>query len=184
VTFVNEHRQSLPTYSPPSFSQTDSASPIITSSYPGLRRTNPGPRLSPRVTSSPWDQTISTQARISNEPSVIYQPSFESRIPVPLPTTANRVQPEAWEQATQVSIPRTNEDQFGVLIEKQCNLTEIIMQQNQRSLIPRLALSKFSGDPTEYNIFIQGFNSQFHNKLNSNSDRLRYLDQYLKGEAK
>ncbi|CAB4017958.1 Hypothetical predicted protein, partial [Paramuricea clavata] len=184
VTFVNEHRQSLPTYSPPSFSQTDSASPTITSSYPGLRHTNPGPRLSPRVTSTPWDQTIPTQARISNEPSVVYQPSFESRIPVPLPTTANRAQPEAWEQASQVSIPRTNEDQFGVLIEKQCNLTEMIMQQNQRSLIPRLALSKFSGDPTEYNIFIQGFNSQFHNKLNSNSDRLRYLDQYLEGEAK
>ncbi|CAB4026752.1 Hypothetical predicted protein, partial [Paramuricea clavata] len=143
VTFVNEHRQSLPTYSPP-------------------------------VTSTSWDQTISTQARISNEPSVVYQPSFESRIPVPLPTTANRVQPDAWEQASQVSIPRTNEDQFGVLI----------MQQNQRSLIPRLALSKFSGDPTEYNIFIQGFNSQFHNKLNSNSDHLRYLDQYLEGEAK
>ena len=58
------------------------------------------------------------------------------------------------------------------------------MQQNQRSLIPHLALSRFSGDPTEYNIFIQGFNLQFHNKLNSNSDRLRYLDQYLEGEAK
>ena len=149
-----------------------------------MRHTNLNPRRSPKVTSTTLDQVISTQARIRNEPSVVYQPAFESSIPAPTPVAANRAQPEVWEQATQVLIPRTSEDRFGVLIEKQCNLTEMIMQQNQRSLIPRLALSRFSGDPTEYNIFIQGFNSQFHNKLNSNSDRLRYLDQYLEGEAK
>ena len=149
-----------------------------------MHHTNLNPRRSPKVTSTTLDQVISTQARIRDEPSVVYQQAFASSIPAPTPVAANHTQPEVWEQATQVLIPRTSEDRFGVLIEKQCNLTEMIMQQNQRSLIPRLALSRFSGDPTECNIFIQGFNSQFHNKLNSNSDRLRYLDQYLEGEAK
>ena len=121
-----------------------------------MRHTNLNPRRSPKVTSTTLDQVISTQARIRNETSVVYQPAFESSIPAPTPVAANRAQPEVWEQATQVLIPRTREDRFGVLIEKQCNLTEMIMQQNQRSLIPRLALSRFSGDPTEYNIFIQG----------------------------
>ena len=70
------------------WNRTDSASPIISSSCPGLRHTNPGPRLSPRVSSTPCDQTISMQARTSNEPSVVHQTSFESRIPVP--TMCNR----------------------------------------------------------------------------------------------
>lgn len=137
----------LPAYSPPSFSYSDSAMSVITLSYPGLRHTSPPLALG--VSSTPFDQNISTQ---TNEQ----------------------------EQAT----PRSYENRFGLLIEKQCNLTEMIMQQNQQTLLPRLELTKFAGDPTDYNIFIQGFNSQFHAKLTSNSDRLRYLEQYLEGEAK
>ena len=60
----------------------------------------------------------------------------------------------------------------------------MLIQHNLQSLLPHLALSKFTRDPIEYNTFIQGFNSQFDKKLSSNADRLRYMEQYLEGEAK
>ena len=45
-------------------------------------------------------------------------------------------------------------------------------------------LSKFSGDPIEYNTFIRGFESQIERRLSSNDTRLRYPEQYLESEPK
>lgn len=58
------------------------------------------------------------------------------------------------------------------------------MEHNQQILLPRLALPIFKGNPIEYTTFIRGFDMQFDQKLSSDSDRLRYLEQHLEGEAK
>ncbi len=158
MTIVDEHLQKVPAYSPPSFTPTYPASPVASSSYPSLRHTNYGPRLLPRVTSTPWDHDNYLYPRINRLLSTAYRTFMELD--------------------TQLLTSRTGDNQFNVLIEKQCNLTRCLC--NKTNAVSFHA----SGDPTEYNIFIEAFNSQFHLKLDCNSDRLRYLNQYLEGETK
>lgn len=122
----------------------------------------------------------------ANSPSSTYRP-FEPRThevpPVSYNATSFR-QPETRRNTTHMTNQTVNEDRFRLLIDRQCDLTEMLMQQNQQSLLPRLSLPRFKGDPIEYTTFIQGFDMQFGKKLKSDSDRLRYLDQHLDGEAK
>ena len=57
------------------------------------------------------------------------------------------------------------EDRLGLLINRQCNLTDMLIQQNEQSLLPRLYLPMFVGDPIEYTTFIQVFDMQFGRSL-------------------
>ncbi|KAK3700746.1 hypothetical protein QZH41_001902 [Actinostola sp. cb2023] len=69
-------------------------------------------------------------------------------------------------------------------LEKQNQLTEILAQQHQQSLLPRLHLSKFTNDPLDFNTFMRGFQSQVEARTQSSEVCLQYLEQYLEGEAK
>ena len=82
------------------------------------------------------------------------------------------------------ALPTLEKDPFLQLVEKQTQLTEILAQQHQQSLLPRLHLSKFTNDPLEFNTFIRNFKSQVETRTQSSDARLQYLLQYLEGEAK
>ena len=74
--------------------------------------------------------------------------------------------------------------QFCDILQKQNRLTELLVEQQQQSLLPSLTLTKFSGDPLEYSTFTRSFESQVEAKVSANDVRLQYLEQYLQGEPK
>ena len=79
----------------------------------------------------------------------------------------------------------TDDDEFHpIRPQAQSHLMTVMVEQHRHSLIPPLTLTKFSGDPIEYNTFIRGFESQIERRLSSNDTRLRYLEQYLEYEPK
>ncbi|XP_068735651.1 uncharacterized protein [Montipora capricornis] len=47
---------------------------------------------------------------------------------------------------------------------------------------PPPTITKFKGDPIEYNTFIMAFDARIHSKGTSNADLLYYLNQHLEGE--
>ncbi|KAK3717695.1 hypothetical protein QZH41_001099 [Actinostola sp. cb2023] len=77
-----------------------------------------------------------------------------------------------------------NEVAFATFLDRQNRLTEILSEQHQRNLLPPLTLSTFTNDPADFITFMSNFESQIESKVQSNEVRLRYLEQYLEGEAK
>ena len=57
-------------------------------------------------------------------------------------------------------------------------------EQQQQSLLPSLALFKFTGDPLKYFTFTRSFESQVEDRVRENDVRFIYLEQYLQGEPK
>jgi hypothetical protein len=50
--------------------------------------------------------------------------------------------------------------------------------------LSRAAIPKFSGDPTQFDVFTSAFDARISAKSDTDADRLYFLDQYLEGEAK
>ena len=74
--------------------------------------------------------------------------------------------------------------QFCDVLQKQNRLTELLVEQQQQSLLPSLTLAKFTGDPLEYSTFTRSFESQVEARVSKNDVHLQYLEQYLQGELK
>jgi hypothetical protein len=160
----------LHAYSPP---------PSLSSVSSNLRPFNMSPiHAATNLTAfgSSWNDRVHT-----NEKSFI--PALHEMPPVSY-DVPKFTQPMTRRNVAHMTGQTLDEDRFGSLIDRQCNLTELLMEQNEQSLLPRLILPRFKGDPIEFTTFIQGFDIQFGKKLRSDADRLRYLDQYLDGEAK
>ena len=111
-------------------------------------------------------------------------PSLQS-LPRPVQyTMLNPSAPEFSLKSQLDSRQNVSSGSFQEVLNKQNQLTEMIVEQHQQSLLPPLTISKFTGDHLEYDTFIRSFESQIESKLKSNDVRLRYLDQYLDGEPK
>jgi hypothetical protein len=63
-------------------------------------------------------------------------------------------------------------------------LTQLIIEQQQRHLLPQSDVPKFGGDPMEYRPFIRAFDSQVASRTAMDSERLHYLEQYTTGRPK
>ena len=74
--------------------------------------------------------------------------------------------------------------QFCDVLQKQNRLTELLVEQQQQSLLPSLTLAKFTGDPLEYSTFTRSFESQVEARVSENDVRLLNLEKYLQGEPK
>ena len=73
---------------------------------------------------------------------------------------------------------------FREVLSQQNRLTELLVEQQQQTLLPTLTISKFTGNPLDFFTFVRTFESQIESKLKSNDVRLRYLEQYVEGEPK
>ena len=59
------------------------------------------------------------------------------------------------------------------MCEPRYQLTEILSDQYQQSLLPSLSLSSFKGDPTECHIFMRNFEMRIETRLRSSEARLQ-----------
>lgn len=61
---------------------------------------------------------------------------------------------------------------------KQNDITEMLVKQQRLSHLSQRDVPVFSGDPHEFKPFIRAFDHTIHDKVDSNSDRLYYLEQF------
>ena len=67
---------------------------------------------------------------------------------------------------------------------KQNTLLEVLLEQQERNLLPKLEVQRFSGSVADYSQFIRSFEVRIESKLRNDDERLSYLDHYLIGEPK
>ena len=67
---------------------------------------------------------------------------------------------------------------------KQAELSQMIVTQQARSLLPSHEPPTFSGDVMSYPAFIAAFETLIESKVDNSSERLYFLDQYTSGKAK
>ena len=60
---------------------------------------------------------------------------------------------------------------------QQNKLTQLLVEQQQQTLLPALTIIKFTGNPLDFFTFHIAFKSQIESKLKSNDLRLNYLEQ-------
>lgn len=83
------------------------------------------------------------------------------------------------------SVDGTGLDQNYLDIQrKQAELSEMIVTQQARSLLPSHKPPTFSGDVMSYPAFITAFETIIEFKVDDSNERLYYLDQYTSGKAK
>ena len=83
------------------------------------------------------------------------------------------------------SVEGTGLDQNYLDIQrKQAELSEMIVTQQARSLLPSHKPPTFSGDVMSYPAFITAFETLIESKVHDSNERLYFLDQYTSGKAK
>ncbi|XP_015760505.1 PREDICTED: uncharacterized protein LOC107339722 [Acropora digitifera] len=70
------------------------------------------------------------------------------------------------------------------VLSQQNKLTQLLVKQQQDTLLTALTITKFTGYPLDFFTFHTAFESQIESKLKSNDLRLHYLEQYLEGDPK
>ena len=69
------------------------------------------------------------------------------------------------------------------VIQRQNDLTKVLVECHQRASLPQRTLSPFNGDPLQYNAFMRAFLHSVEEKTTNPRDRLCYLEQFTRGEA-
>ncbi|XP_019633202.1 PREDICTED: uncharacterized protein LOC109476638, partial [Branchiostoma belcheri] len=78
----------------------------------------------------------------------------------------------------------TPEEFLQGLVNQQAEVTKLMMEHNKKSSLPTRAIISFEGDPLSYTQFIKAFKHAIEDKTQDPEDRLHYLGQYTRGEAR
>ncbi len=70
------------------------------------------------------------------------------------------------------------------VMRKQNEITEMLVRQQQLSLLPVREIPIFDGNPLEYRAFIKTFEQIIESKTDNMQDRLYYLEQFTSGQPK
>ena len=87
--------------------------------------------------------------------------------------------PELQAQLPGPSGAQINRKEYETLLHK---LTDVMLCQQRRNLLPKTEITKFSGDPIEYPMFIRSFNNRIERETDSDSERLYFLQQFTTGK--
>lgn len=77
-----------------------------------------------------------------------------------------------------------NQNDMVSIMQKQNEITALLVQQNVSSVLPPRNLQIFDGDPLQYKSFIRAFENVVEKKTNNPSDCLSFLEQYTRGQPK
>lgn len=84
---------------------------------------------------------------------------------------------------TQVLRDVGQNDIVGIM-QRQNDITTLLVQQNLASALPARQIPVFDGDPLQYHAFMRAFQNGVEEKSNNYSDCLHFLEQYTKGPPK
>ena len=68
------------------------------------------------------------------------------------------------------------------VLQKQSDITEMLVKQHNLSSLPRKEVPVFKGDPLTYKSFIRAFEHVVESKADTYQDKFYYLEQYTSGE--
>ena len=77
----------------------------------------------------------------------------------------------------------TYKDTLTDVLKRQGKLTELLVEQNNKSTLPNHKIQPFSGDPLEFASFKRAFEFVIDKKASNDEERLFFLEQSTKGEA-
>jgi len=70
------------------------------------------------------------------------------------------------------------------IMQKQNEITALLVQQHQASTLPQRDINVFDGNPLQYRTFIRAFEHGIEDKTSNYRDRLYFLEQYTQGQPK
>ena len=70
------------------------------------------------------------------------------------------------------------------VLQKQNEITSMLVEQQYFSLLPKRDIQTFDGDPLQYQTFIRSFEHNIEQKTFSARDRLYFLEQYTRGQPR
>ncbi len=73
---------------------------------------------------------------------------------------------------------------LGLMVQKQKEITDLMIRQQNLSLLPKREVPVFDGDPLSYQSFIHAFKYLIEDKTNSHQDRIYFLEQFTAGQAR
>lgn len=69
-------------------------------------------------------------------------------------------------------------------MKRQNEITTLLIQQQQRSSLPKRDIQVFDGDPLQYHTFLRAFENGVESKPDSYSDCLYFLEQFTRGRTR
>ena len=70
------------------------------------------------------------------------------------------------------------------MVKSQRDITELMIMQQNLSLLPKREVPVFKGDPPSYQPFMHAFKYLIEDKTSSSQDRLYFLEQFTAGQAR
>ncbi|XP_056125219.1 uncharacterized protein LOC130103060 [Rhinichthys klamathensis goyatoka] len=77
-----------------------------------------------------------------------------------------------------------SDQRFLTVLERQNQITSLLVGQQSLFLLPKRDLQVFDGDPLQYQTFIRGFEHNIEARTQSQTDCLYYLEQYTRGQPR
>ena len=136
------------------------------------------------------EETTAYTAKPHEHPSSVHSSSYPSLATTPAVTYTAPDQvwclPPSPPQGCSTSLS-VKDNTFQDIVEiqrKQTELSQTIVNQQARSLLPSNEPPMFYGDAMEYPLFMTAFESLIESKVEDSQERLYFLGQYTSGKAK
>ncbi|XP_042631004.1 uncharacterized protein LOC122148580 [Cyprinus carpio] len=130
----------------------------------------------------------STRGARNKESYSQLHPVLQPRSITPLQSTAsiNAQLPRNHSSDALVSRQPTDGEQGNILhlMEKQNEITTMLVQQRNISLLPHRDIVSFDGDPLQYQCFIRSFEEVVEKRANNYGDCFYFLEQYTRGQPR
>lgn len=107
------------------------------------------------------------------------------------PTKSMGAKPKAYAAHRSNSVPAaapphqdTNTKELCRVMERQTDITEMLVKGQQWSRLPQRDIPLFHGDPLEFRSFLKAFDHAIDSRAESDADKLYFLEQYTRGEPR
>lgn len=113
-------------------------------------------------------------------------PALKCHLPEPNPHSSARN--DQLQQATilntEDSIGNVAQNNVFDIMKRQNEITTLLIQQQQRSSLPKRDIQVFDGDPLQFHSFVRAFENAVGSKSDSHSDCLYFLEQFTRGRPR
>lgn len=141
------------------------------------------------VESQPLSVNNLTRGARNKESNSQPQPMQQPRSITPLQSTASMNGQLPCNRSSDALVSRpslTDGEQGNImrLMEKQNEITTMLVQQRNTSLLPHRDIVSFDGDPLQYQCFIRSFEEIVEKRANDYGDCFYFLEQYTRGQPR
>ncbi len=132
------------------------------------------------------DQAVGPEIDRPSHATHLQPPASKRHLPAhkPQPSTFNtQMQPETI-FITEDSACSVEQNNVLDIMRRQNEITTLLVQQQQRSSLPKRDIHIFDGDPLHFHAFMRAFENGVESKSDSSSDCLHFLEQFTRGRPR